>query len=69
MFSTIQIHVHEEDTFVSVNETNTGIALTDARTGSTIASIFFGDSPEEILHNSSAVLDAIMGLRTTVRNE
>lgn len=69
MFTNIDIHVHEEDTFVDVNETSTGVSLTDARTGSTKATLFFGDHAEEILHNSQSLMDAILKLRSQVRNE
>lgn len=63
MYTTIDVHVHDEDTRIEVNETQSGIALFDASTNSPRVNLFLGTTPNEIKYNARLMIAALNELR------
>lgn len=66
MFTTIDVHVHVDDTTVAVNETGTGIVLHDVGSVDPRLNLFLGTTKREILANIDLLHDALYALRDQV---
>ena len=68
MFTTIDVHVHEDDTEVEVNEDANGIRIRDVGSFDPRITLFFGTTKGEILRNTERMQAALMELRSKVRD-
>ncbi len=58
MFTTIDVHVHQDDTTIEVNEEGNGLVIRDVGSFDPRINLFFGNSKEEIRRNAIALINA-----------